>query len=209
VRSTFSIRESIDTGRWIVLNLDKGRLGEQSATLGAVFFTAIKNALFSRRNRDLFTLYCDEIQNLVGYAAGLETVLSEARKFATPIVSANQFLDQYPAEMRAAILSVGSHVFFQLSSTDAQQIANSLDGGKPLAERLKNLPRRHIIAKIGHEPWQQATVPTVRPPKAGPSDLYDRSRKRWARSRGEVEAEIAERQALVSRTPEEHLHEWE
>jgi len=42
--------------------------------------------------------------------------------------------------MRAAILSVGTHIFFQLSAADAQQIATALDGGKPLAELLKNLP---------------------------------------------------------------------
>src|SRR5205823_13919750 len=79
--STFSLLEAMDAGRWIVLNLHKGRLGEQSPTLGALFFTAIKNALFSRRSREIFTLYADEIQNLVAYGSEIETVLSEARKF--------------------------------------------------------------------------------------------------------------------------------
>ena len=138
--STFSLLEAMDAGRWIVLDLNKGLLGEQSPTLGALFFTAIKNALFSRRRRELFTVYADEVQNLVAYGSGLETVFCEARKFAVSVVSANQFLDQYPPDMRAAILAVGTHVFFQLASADAQQIANALDGGKPLAERLKNLP---------------------------------------------------------------------
>ncbi len=207
--STFSILEAIDAGRWIVLNLNKGLLGEQSPTLGALFFTAIKNALFSRRRRELFSVYCDEVQNLVAYGGGLETVLSEARKFAVSVVSANQFLDQYPPDMRAAILAVGTHVFFQLSSADAQQIANALDGGKPLAERLKNLPRRHIVVKSGHAVWQEAVVPTVTIPEADPADLYVRSRARWARSRTEIEEEIRERQACVNRTPSEALHDWE
>jgi len=208
-RSTVSLLEAMDTGRWIVLNLDKGRLGEQSPTLGALFFTAIKNALFSRRKRDLFSIYADEVQNLVAYGTGLETVLSEARKFGVSVVSANQFLDQYPSDMRAAILSVGSHVFFQLSSSDAQQIANALDGGKSLAERLKNLPRRHIVVKSGHEPWQEAVVPTVRTPKSGATELYARSCKRWGRARAEVEAEIEARQPRINRTPAEALDEWE
>src|SRR5205085_5524090 len=116
-------------------------------TLASLLFTVIKNALFTRDKRSLFTLYCDEIQNLVAYGTGIETVLSEARKFGVGVVSANQFLDQYPAEMRAAILSVGTHAFFQLSSTDATQVAQALDGGKPVAERLKNLYQRHAIVK--------------------------------------------------------------
>ncbi len=100
-------------------------------------------------------MYCDEIQNFVAYGSGIETMLSEARKFGVAIVSANQFLDQYPAEMRAAILSVGTHIFFQLSSADAAQIAQALDGGKPLAERLKNLYQRHAIVKTGAERWSR------------------------------------------------------
>ena len=74
----------------------------------------------------------DEIQNLVALTAAASTrYLSEARKFGVSVVSANQFLDQYPPEMRAAILAVGTHIFFQLSSPDAHQIATALDGGKP------------------------------------------------------------------------------
>ncbi len=34
-RSTFSVVEAMDQGYWIVLNLHKGRLGEQAATLGS------------------------------------------------------------------------------------------------------------------------------------------------------------------------------
>ena len=207
--STFSLLEAMDAGRWIILNLNKGRLGEQSPTLGALFFTAVKNALFSRRSRELFTVYADEVQNLVAYGGGLETVLSEARKFGVSVVSANQFLDQYPPDMRAAILAVGTHIFFQLSSADAQQMANALDGGRPLAERLKNLPRRHIVVKSGHTAWQEAVVPTVTTPKADPADLYVRSRARWARSRTAIEEEIRARQAAVNRTPNEALHDWE
>src|SRR6266849_4390696 len=99
-RSTFSIREAMEEGFWIIVNLEKGRLGEQAMSLGSLIFTALKNALFTREKRSLFTIYCDEIQNLVAYGSGIETVLSEARKFGVAVISANQFLDQYPAEMR-------------------------------------------------------------------------------------------------------------
>jgi hypothetical protein len=207
--STFSVREAMDRGQWVIVNLEKGKLGEQALTLGSLLFTVIKNALFTREKRSLFSLYCDEIQNFVAYGAGIETVLSEARKFGIAVVSANQFLDQYPPEMRAAILSVGTHAFFQLSSVDSWQIAQALDGGKPLSERLKNLPQRHAIVKTGAERWAEMCVPTVHEPHANFSDLLERSRSRWARMRVEVERDIAKRQSAASRKETEALDGWE
>jgi hypothetical protein len=177
--------------------------------LGSLVLTVLKNALFTREKRSLFTVYCDEIQNLVAYGSGVETMLSEARKFQVGIVSANQFLDQYPAEMRAAILAVGTHVFFQLSSTDATQIAQALDGGKPLAERLKNLYQRHAIVKSGAERPVEIAVPTVHEPKVDCTDLLNRSRLTKGRARVVIERAIAKRQAQVLETREEEPDGWE
>jgi hypothetical protein len=207
--STFSLLDALDQGRWVVMNLHKGRLGEQAATLGSLLLANIKNALFSRQSRDLFTIYCDEIQNLVAYGSGLETILSEARKFGVSVVSANQYLDQYPPEMRSAILAVGTHVFFQLATVDTQQIAQALDGGKPLAELLKNLPRRRLVVKSGHERWSEVLVPSLLEPKANYADLYERCRKRWAHKRDDIERDIVRRSAEANRGTSEVLHDWE
>lgn len=207
--STFSMRQAMDEGYWVIVNLDKGRLGAQAATLGSLILSVLKNALFTREKRSLFSVYCDEIQNLVAYGSGIETMLSEARKFQVAIVSANQFLDQYPAEMRAAILAVGTHVFFQLSSQDAAQISQALDGGKPLAERLKNLYQRHAIVKSGGERWSEFVVPTVTEPKVDYESLRTRSRGVWARPRVVIERTIAKRYANFERSTDEVLHEWE
>lgn len=207
--STFSIAEALDRGQWIILNLHKGRLGEQAATLGSLFLGQIKNALFTRQNRDLVTVFADEIQNLVSFGNGLETMLSEARKFGVGIVTANQFLDQFSPEMRAAIMSVGTHIFFQLSPQDAQQIATALDGGKPLAELLKNLPRRRMVVKTGSERWQEGVVPRLVESKADATDLYDRCRARWARKRSDIEAAIRERQSMVTQSTKDAIDDWE
>lgn len=208
-RSTFSIREAMDAGFWIIVNLEKGRLGEQAMSLGSLIFTALKNALFTREKRSLYTIYCDEIQNLIAYGGGIETVLSEARKFGVAVVSANQFLDQYPAEMRAAILAMGTHAFFQLSSMDAAQVAQALDGGKSLGERLKNLPQRHCIVKSGPDRFIELQVPLVHTPHLDYTDLVNRSRYHRGRVRAHVERDIAERQAAFGRTTDDVLKEWE
>jgi hypothetical protein len=208
-RSSFSLVDAMDRGCWVLLNLDKGRLGEQAATFGSLFLTKIKHAFFSRKRRDLFGLYCDEIQNLVTFGGSLETMLAEVRKRGGAIVTAQQFLSQFAPDMQAAILSVGSFGFFQLSGADAQQIAAMLDGGKPLTERLKNLPRRHLIVKTVHERWREALVPTVREPNIDASDLYRRSRDRWARRRSEVEEEIRNRRQAGRRVSQEKLDGWD
>jgi energy-coupling factor transporter ATP-binding protein EcfA2 len=207
--STFSLSDALESGYWIILNLDKGRLGEQAATLGSLFLTRLKNALFARRSRSLLTLYCDEIQNLIVFDSGLETLLSEARKFGASLVSANQFLDQYPPAMRSALAAVGSHIYFQLSSSDAEKVAGTLDGGRTLAQELKNLPQRHLVLKSGHQRVERAIVPTIAQPEGDARDLLVRSLQRWARPRTEIEAAIRRRHESMRITTGEALHDWE
>ena len=208
-QSSFSLREAMDDGAWVVVNLEKGRLGENAITLGSLILTMLKNALFSRTKRSLFTVYCDEIQNYVAHGGGIETMLSEARKFGVGFVTANQFLEQYPAETRAAILAAGTHVFFQLSSADASQVSQALDGGKPLAERLKNLRARHAIVKSSSDRWTEIVVPTVVEPNVDYTNLVSRTRYVRSRVRVHIERDIAERQKRYTRTSSEALHDWD
>ncbi len=207
--STFSMREAMDRGYWVIADLNKGRLGEQALTLASLLFSVIKGAIFTRERKSVFTIYADEVQNLVAIESGIETVLSEARKFSVSVVSANQFLDQYPPSMRAAILSVGTLALFQLSPADATAIAQALDGGKSLAERLKNLPQRHFIVKSGAERWKEAVAHTVEDPKAAHDDLLVRVRAQFARPRAEIEHEIQARHAALHRATDEVLHGWD
>src|SRR5205807_2628082 len=124
-----------------------------------------------------------------------------------------QYLDQFSPEMRAALQAVSSHIYFRLSSADADRVAGAMDGGKPLAHLLKNLPNRQAVVKIGPESWKQIKVRSVRAETTDSSDLYERSRRRWARSRAQVEQEIRSR--TPKRPPpsvvnaQESLDEWE
>jgi hypothetical protein len=207
--STFSIPRAMDEGKWILVNLAKGKLGAEAVTLGALLLTAVKHAAFERENRELFTVFADEVQNLIGYGADLETMLAETRKFGVAICTANQYLEQLPQEVRAAILALGTLICFQLSPPDAQFVATTLDGGKPLSERLKNLPFRHLAVKSGADSLVEVAVPEIREPNAPCRDLYERSRRRWATSRASIEAQIAERHATVGGSRREDISEWE
>jgi energy-coupling factor transporter ATP-binding protein EcfA2 len=207
--STFSLAQAIDDGYWIIVNLDKGRLGEQAATLGSLLLTKIKNALFTRRKRQVFSLYCDEIQNLAVFDGGLDTLLSEARKFGISLTTANQFMAQHSTAMQAALMSAGSHIFFQLASQDADKLAQALDGNKSLSQTLKNLPQRHLILKSGSQGPFLAKVPDGHESQGEYQALYERCRSRWARRRTEVEAAISQRSAQARQTPNEVINDWQ
>src|SRR5262249_565939 len=141
--------------------------------------------------------------------SGLDALLSEARKFGVSIVSANQFLDQHPPAMRSALAAVGSHIYFQLSSSDAEKVAGTLDGGRTLVQELKNLPQGHLILKSGHAPFLRAVVPNITNPECDASDLLRRALSRWARKRTEVESEIQRRHQSMRITNNEALNDWE
>lgn len=207
-QSTFSMKDAMDRHCWVIARLPKGELGGQAITFASLLFTVFKNAVFTRAKRSFYPVYLDEFQNLVSQSTDVETVLSEARKFGVGIVAANQFLDQYPIPMRSAIFSVGSHISFQLSNADAATVAQMLDGGKPLAEQLKNLRPRHFIVKSGADHWTEGSVPTVEDPRANYSDLLNRSRAVYAKSRTQIEQEIASRRANFTTNPNEALHDW-
>src|SRR6202035_3158885 len=99
-RTSLDLRAIMDEGRVLLVNLSKGRVGDDaSALLGSFLVTAIQLAAMSRaelpeaERRD-FCLYVDEFQN---YATdSFATILSEARKYRLSITCANQFLAQVP-----------------------------------------------------------------------------------------------------------------
>jgi hypothetical protein len=186
--------DALDRRCWLVVSLPKGRLGEHAATLGSLFLTYLKRALFARRSRRLVSVYADELQNLVEMTTGIDTLLAEARKFGIGIVSANQFIDQYPPAMRSAVMSVGTHIFFQLSAVDAERANALLDGGRPIQHLLKELPGRTAIFRRGGQKWKQFNVLPVEAVSRDTDDLRMRVLGRWARRRTDIEAEIRERQ---------------
>jgi hypothetical protein len=207
-KSTFDLLSALDEGFWIIVDLNKGRLGEQASTLGSLLLTKIKNALFSRRSRRIVSLYADELQNLVTLDNSLETFLSESRKFGISVWAGHQYTDQLAADMRSALQAVSTQIFFHLSPPDADRVSGFLDGGKNLAHLLKNLPHRQIVTKSRTESWKHGQVLNIRSPQTDFSDLYQRSRNRWARPRKQVEAEIAGRLVKTSKT-KGNLKDWE
>lgn len=107
-RSTFNIREIMDEGKILVVNLSKGLLGEDNAAiLGSLLVTKIQLAAMSRsdipdiKDRRPFYLYVDEFQNFA--TDSFATILSEARKYGLNLTVANQYISQMNENVRDAV----------------------------------------------------------------------------------------------------------
>jgi len=192
-QSTFDIRDSMDKGQWVILQLNKSDLGENSETLASLILARFKNAIFARRERRLFTLYADEVQNLVASGNTFDHLLSEARKFGVSIVTANQHFGQYPAQVRASLLSAGTTLFFRASPEDAPYIARTLDGGSAAERLLKEIPNRHFLVRTGGERFAEVVAENVANNTTPTDELIERSNAEWAKPRISIEAEIASR----------------
>ncbi len=189
----FNLADALDAGLWVILRLEKARLGEDSEVLASLILARFKDAIFARRERTLFTLYADEVQNLVSSGDTFDHLLSETRKFGVAVVTANQHLGQYPAQVRATLLSAGTTLFFRASPEDAPSIARALDGGPAVERLLKELPDRHFLVRSGGERWVEAAAVGVAHNTVSTSGLIERSNARWAKSRAVIEGEIASR----------------
>lgn len=131
-RSTIDISRVMNEGQVLIVNLSKGRLGEDPAHfLGALFATAISQAAEGRvtipqNERRDFTLFVDEFQNFA--TDSFATILSEARKYRLSLVLAHQFMGQVPEMLRKAVLgNAGTIIAFRIGAEDAAAIGKELD----------------------------------------------------------------------------------
>jgi hypothetical protein len=133
-KSTFDPREVMDTGKVLLVNLAKGKIGEAPAMLfGSLLVSALGLAALARgdgpaaQRRDFF-LYLDEFQTFTTLA--LANMMAELRKYAAGLCLSTQYLDAISPEVRAAILgNVGTLVVFRVGATDAAKLAKELGPG--------------------------------------------------------------------------------
>ena len=96
--SSFDIWDVMDSGKCLIMNLSKGKMGDINADLlGMMIVSQVRLWAFRRADIDEddrvpHFLYIDEFQNFVTPA--IESILSEARKYKLWLVVAHQYLDQ-------------------------------------------------------------------------------------------------------------------
>jgi hypothetical protein len=208
-KSTLNFRRIMDQGRWLLVNLSKGKLKGNAYLLGSLFVAKLQLAALSRadipeKKRSPFYVFVDEFQNLLGQ--DFETILSEARKYGLGLTLVHQNIDQLNRQLRAAILgNAFSQIFFRLSDQDAGILSRELgQRERPMIRRrLVDLRiRQAYLKKKGERPRLITTYYTSRVQGTAKSiqNVKSLSFSRYARPRHEADREIAERELAVSQT---------
>ncbi|MCH7687282.1 MAG: type IV secretion system DNA-binding domain-containing protein [Planctomycetes bacterium] len=173
-RNGLDLRRAMDEGQIVLVNLSKGRVGEDAANmLGSLLVTQLQLDAMSRadippHDRRPFFVYIDEFQNFA--TESFPAILSEARKFGLGLIAAHQYLDQVPRETAKAVFgNVGTLISFQVGADDAELLARqfSRDRGDIQERDLINLPRYHALVRllVDGMPTRRLTMETCAPPE--------------------------------------------
>ena len=200
-KSSFNIRQIMDEGKILVVNLSKGLIGEDNAgLLGSFLVTKVQLAAMSRsdienvEDRRPFYLYVDEFQNFA--TDSFSVILSEARKYGLNLTVANQYTSQMTESVRDAVFgNVGTTISFRVSADDAPVLAKQFE---PVfeAQDLLNLNNRHFVVSMiinGEKApaFSATTLSIPKPPHDITPQIIEYSRQHYSRPRAEVEKDIS------------------
>jgi len=201
-KSTFNIREIMDEGKILIVNLSKGLIGEDNASiLGSFLVTKIQLAAMSRSNieriedRRPFYLYVDEFQNFA--TDSFATILSEARKYGLNLTVANQYISQMNETVRDAVFgNVGTMVSFRVSADDAPILTKQFEPQFEAADLLQMHNRNFVINMVikgEKSPAFNGTTLNLPLPQIDNTGLIiENTRRNYSRSRSDVQKEISE-----------------
>jgi len=208
VKSSVDMREIMDKGKILIVNLSKGKIGEDaSQLLGALVITKLQLAAMGRvdvpeSKRKDFYLYVDEFQTFATDA--FANILSEARKYRLSLVLAHQYVAQLDTmgekgkntKVRDAIFgNVGTIVAFRVGAEDAEFLEKEF---LPVftADDLVNLTKYNIYLKLmidgtASRAFSAVTLPPYSiPEKTFRDKIIKVSRERYTVSRQTVEEKI-------------------
>lgn len=202
--STINIFNIMNEGKIFLVNVSKGRIGEDnSALLGGMIITKIQLAAMERvripeDERKDFYLYVDEFQNFVTDAfAG---ILSEARKYRLNLTVAHQYTAQLVSDKSSAVRdavfgNVGTMIVFRVGADDADFLEKEFDP-EFTPQDIVNLPNFKVYLKlmidgITSRPFSAKTLPPmVKGDKSIEEEVIKSSRQLYCKPKEVVEREI-------------------
>ena len=207
-KSAFNMRQVMDEGKILILNLAKGKLGDMNAyLLGMVMVGKILMAALSRVDMDPtgrkdFYLYIDEFQNFL--TDSISSILSEARKYGLDLVIAHQFIGQLASTERDKLIrdsifgNVGTMVAFRVGPEDAEFLTKEFApvfGSYDLINvEAFTCNAKILIDNTASRPFNMKPYRALPPDNKELTDaIRELSRFKFGRKRELVEAEILER----------------
>jgi CxxC-x17-CxxC domain-containing protein len=201
-KSSINLREIMDEKKILILNLSKGRIGEDNAKLlGAMMITKLQLAAMSRvdiaeKERQDFYLYVDEFQNFA--TESFANILSEARKYRLNLIMGHQYIEQLSETVAAAVFgNVGTLVVFRVGAADAEALVKEFS---PIftEEDLVNLPKFNFCLKlmidgVASNPFSARGLPPLPSGEKTHNEtaVISYTRDHYAGSREDVERAIA------------------
>src|SRR3989339_433708 len=207
------ISELMNQEKIILINISKGRLGEENSSfLGSIFLTKIKQAGMERAaipedERKDFYLYVDEFHNVVTQT--FENILSEARKYGLNLTMAHQYVGQIITKVHQAVLgNCGSIITFRIGGEDAVKMKPEF---APLFEvkDMINLAVGEIYVKMtidgeSYDPFSAETLRVLPPTHVSyRKEIMEASRRKFSISKDDAAKLIAEEEATIIRSAEE------
>lgn len=204
-KSTIDIFQLMNEKKILLVNVSKGRIGEDnSALLGAMLITKIQLASMERvripeEERADFYLYVDEFQNFA--TDSFAGILSEARKYRLNLIVAHQYIGQLVTDVstkvRDAVFgNVGTMILFRIGAADAEYLENELEP-EFVIQDMVNLPNYSVYLKlmvdgITCRPFSAKTLPpfNVEASEDIKDKIIETSRRLYARPTSVVEVEI-------------------
>ncbi len=151
-QSTFNVREIMDSKKIFIVNLSKGRIGEDaSRLLGGMIITKIQLSAMERvdtpeSERKDFFLYVDEFQNFA--TESFAGILSEARKYRLSLIMAHQYVKQLDEKVADAVFgNVGTIVSYRVGADDAELLEKEFEPTFMKTD-IVNLPKFHVYLKL-------------------------------------------------------------
>ncbi len=189
----------MNEGKIVVINLSKGKLGDDNAALlGSMFITKIQQAALARASmpeeeRRDFYFYIDEFQNFATDA--FNSILSESRKYRLNLTVAHQYIDQLSGDIKSSVFgNVGSLIVFSVGGNDATYLAKEF---APIftSEDMINLEAREMYLKLSingrlTKPFSGRTLTTPETRFNYLTEIKDFNRRKYAQLRVVVEREI-------------------
>ena len=203
-RSSIDMRKAMDENKILLVNISKGRIGEDNSRLiGGLLITKLQLAAMSRvdvpeEQRQDFFLYIDEFQHFA--TESFVNILSEARKYRLSLILSHQYIAQLgvgtEAKVRDAVFgNVGTMVSFRIGAEDAEFLEKEFFP-EFVAIDFMNLGKYTIYVKlmidgIASRPFSATTLPPpTRPEKSYREEVIQFSRERYATAVANVEAQI-------------------
>jgi len=199
--SAFDARKIMDEKKILIINLAKGRVGEDNMRLiGTMLVTKIYLAAMSRvdvadeSKRPDFFLYVDEFQNFA--TESFANILAEARKYRLSLIMANQYMAQLDETVRDAVIgNIGTMVSFRVGAEDAEflekEFAPEFEVQDMVSLGFASIYLKLMIDGIGSRPFSATTLGPIKVEGSSLRDkIIESSRANYGSPRKNVEDQI-------------------